>query len=78
MIALTPLGVDPAQQALTSQETLQEIHAGKSRLDAALAGAVSHGEQRILTDTNHSQLISDRADAVVRAIRDAIDWSARR
>ncbi|MDN3242488.1 alpha/beta fold hydrolase [Glycomyces tritici] len=78
VIALTPLGVDPGQQALMSEEALQEIHDGKTRLDAHLAASVSNGEQRLLTDTDHSRLIVERADAVVQAIRDVCDRAAAR
>lgn len=77
MIAPTPLGVGPAQQALMSEGTLQVVHDGATRLDAAMVSAVSHGEQRILSDTNHSQLIVEHADAVVQAIRDVVDRAER-
>jgi pimeloyl-ACP methyl ester carboxylesterase len=77
VVALTVLGIDPAQQALTSERTLQEMHDGKTRMDAALVSAVSHGEQRILSDTSHHRLCFDRPDAVVQAIRDAVDRAAR-
>ncbi|MGK4582184.1 alpha/beta fold hydrolase [Kitasatospora sp. HPMI-4] len=77
LIALTPLAVDPAQQALMSEETLRGIHEGKTRLYEALANSVSHGEHRILPDTNHSQLCFERADAVVQAIRDVVDRATR-
>ncbi|CCH32173.1 alpha/beta hydrolase [Actinosynnema sp. NPDC047251] len=73
VIALTAVGVDPAAQALTSPE----INDGKSRMDAALVGSVSHGEHRILTDTLHHRLCFDRPDAVVQAIRDVIDRVVR-
>ncbi|MEV6523068.1 alpha/beta hydrolase [Longispora sp. NPDC051575] len=76
VVALTPLGVDPVQASLMSAETLQKVHDGKSRLDANLVGQVTHGEQRVLSDTNHSQLITERADAVVAAIRDVVDRAA--
>jgi pimeloyl-ACP methyl ester carboxylesterase len=69
VVALTVLGIDPAQQARTSQE----INDGKTRMDAALVSAVSHGEQRILSDTLHHRLCFDRPDAVVQAIRDVVD-----
>ncbi|QUH04361.1 alpha/beta hydrolase [Saccharopolyspora erythraea] len=72
VIALTPLGIDPGQQALMPEQTLQAMHDGKKRLDAALVSAVSHGEQRILSDTGHSQLCFERSDAVVQAIRDVV------
>lgn len=77
LVALTVVGTDPGQTALTSERTLQEMHDGRTRLDAALVNAVSHGEQRILSDTAHHRLCFDRPDAVVRAIRDVIDRAAR-
>ncbi|MFF2812655.1 alpha/beta fold hydrolase [Streptomyces sp. NPDC058000] len=73
VIALTAVGTDPAQQALTSERTLREMHDGHTRMDAALVSAVSHGEQRILSDTVHHRLCFDRPDAVVQAIRDVVD-----
>ncbi|MBL1099590.1 alpha/beta fold hydrolase [Streptomyces coffeae] len=73
VVALSVLGSDPTQQGLT----LQEMHDGRTRMDAALVSAVSHGEQRFLTDTFHHRLCFDRPDAVVQAIRDVIDWAAR-
>ncbi|RXS85746.1 alpha/beta hydrolase [Streptomyces sp. TM32] len=72
VVALTVVGSDPAQQALTSERTVQEMQAGRTRMDAALVSAVSHGEQRILSDTVHHRLCFDRPDAVVQAIRDVI------
>lgn len=78
VIALTPLGVDPNQQALMSEAALQEIHQGKTLLDADLVGSVTDGEQRLLSDTDHSRLIVERADAVVQAIRDVCDRAQTR
>ncbi|MDH6141298.1 pimeloyl-ACP methyl ester carboxylesterase [Kitasatospora sp. GP30] len=78
LIALTPLAVDPAQQALMSEEALREMHEGKTRLYASMVNAVSDGEQRILTDTNHSQLCFERADLVVQAIHDVVDRATAR
>lgn len=46
---------------------------GRTRMDAALVNAVSHGEQRILSDTAHHRLCFDHPDAVVQAIRNVID-----
>ncbi|MFI2073858.1 alpha/beta fold hydrolase [Streptomyces triculaminicus] len=77
VVALTVLGIDPAQQALMSERTLQEIRDGKTRMDAALVSAVSQGEQRFLSDTLHHRLCFDRPDAVVQAIRDIVDRAAR-
>lgn len=73
VVALTVLGADPGQQALTSERTLREMHEGRTRLDAALVSAVSYGQQRILSDTAHHRLCFDRPDAVVQAIRDVVD-----
>ncbi|MEU3570960.1 alpha/beta hydrolase [Kitasatospora sp. NPDC036755] len=78
VIALTPMGIDPGQQALMSAETLRAMHDGKARLDAAMVNAVSDGEQRVLSDTGHSQLVFERTDAVVQAIRDVVDHARRR
>ncbi|MFE7633327.1 alpha/beta fold hydrolase [Kitasatospora sp. NPDC057518] len=77
LIALTPLGVDPGQRALMSEEALRAMHDGKTRLYAAMVDAVSDGEQRILPDTGHSQFVFERADAVVQAIRDVVDRAGR-
>ncbi|MFD9219821.1 alpha/beta fold hydrolase [Streptomyces sp. NPDC060064] len=73
VVALSVVGTDPAQQALTSERTLQEMNDGKTRMDAALVSAVSHGEQRIISDTSHHRLCFDRPDAVVQAIHDVVD-----
>ncbi|ANZ13914.1 alpha/beta hydrolase fold protein [Streptomyces noursei ATCC 11455] len=72
VVALTVVGADPAQQAVTSERTLREMHEGHMRMDAALVSAVSHGEQRIISDTSHHRLCFDRPDAVVQAIRDVV------
>ncbi|EWM18890.1 hydrolase [Kutzneria sp. 744] len=85
LIALTAEGVDPAQRALTSQQTrlriaertLREIGEGKRRMIAALVSAVSHGEQRTVSGIGHSQLCFQRPDVVVQAIRDVVDRAAR-
>jgi hypothetical protein len=77
VVALTVVGADPAQQAVTSEQILQEMHDGRTRMDAGLASSVSHGEQRILSDTSHHRLCFDRPDAVVQAIRDVVDRAAR-
>ncbi|MGW6984360.1 alpha/beta fold hydrolase [Streptomyces sp. NPDC054932] len=73
VVAVGVLGDDPALQALTSERTVQEMNDGKARMDAALVKAVSHGEQRIVSDTSHHRLCFDRPDAVVRAVRDVVD-----
>ena len=64
VVALTVLGTEPAEL---------EMQDGKTRMDAALVSAVSHGEQRILSGTSHHRLCFDRPDAVVQAIRDVVD-----
>ena len=68
VIALTVVPGDPAER---------ELEDAKTRMDAALVGAVAHGEQRLLTDTFHHRLCFDRPDAVVQAIRDVVDRAAR-
>ncbi|NBE55658.1 alpha/beta fold hydrolase [Streptomyces boluensis] len=73
LIALTVVGTDPGQRALTPERTLREMHEGRTRLDAALVRAVSRGEQRVLSDTAHHRLCFDRPDAVVRAVRDVVE-----
>ncbi|MFJ9472725.1 alpha/beta hydrolase [Streptomyces caniferus] len=77
VVALSVVGADPAQQALMSERTLREMHDARTEMDAALVSAVSHGEQRLLTDTVHHRLCFDRPDAVVQAIRDVVDRAAR-
>ncbi|MFQ6325920.1 alpha/beta fold hydrolase [Nocardia sp. CWNU-33] len=77
VVALSVVGIDPAQQTLTSEQTLQEMRDGRTRMDAAMVNAVSQGEQRILSDTLHHRLCFDRPDAVVQAIRDVVGRAAR-
>ncbi|MEU1664975.1 alpha/beta hydrolase [Streptomyces sparsogenes] len=77
VVALTVVGTDPGQKAMTSEETLRQMHEGRTKLDAALVSGVSYGEQRILSDTAHHRLCFDRPDAVVQAIRDVVDRAAR-
>ncbi|MFI5776363.1 alpha/beta fold hydrolase [Nocardia sp. NPDC051570] len=72
VVALTVLGIDPTQRA----PTMHEMHDGRTRMDATLVNAVSHGEQRILSDTFHHRLCFDRPDAVVQAVRDVVDRAA--
>ncbi|MEV0119737.1 alpha/beta hydrolase [Streptomyces sp. NPDC050844] len=76
VVALTVVGTDPGQKGLMSERTLQEMQDGRTRMDAALVSGVSHGEQRILSDTAHHRLCFDRPDAVTQAIRDVIDRAA--
>ncbi|MFI1284157.1 alpha/beta fold hydrolase [Streptomyces sp. NPDC020858] len=73
VVALSVVGTDPSQPALTSERTVQEMNDGKRRMDAALVSAVSHGEQRVISDTSHHRLCFDRPDAVVQAVRDVVE-----
>lgn len=85
LIALTTEGVDPAQRALTSEETrqgvsertLREIAEGRRKMVAALVSGVSHGERRVVPGIGHSQLCFARPDIVVEAIRDVVDRVGR-
>ncbi|WP_020633030.1 hypothetical protein [Amycolatopsis alba] len=52
-----------------------ELDDAKTKLDAAVVGRFSRGEQRVLTGTLHHRLCFDRPDAVVQAIRDVVDRS---
>lgn len=76
LVAVTPLAVDPNQAALMSEETLQATHDGKTRLYQALADSVPDGEHRVLDDANHSQLITERADTIIDAIRTVVAKAA--
>jgi pimeloyl-ACP methyl ester carboxylesterase len=76
VVALTVVGDDPAQQAPVPERTAREMREARTRMDAALVGAVSRGEQRVLADTFHHRLCFDRPDAVIQAVRDVIDWAA--
>lgn len=76
VVALSVIGADPQQDQI-SAEMLQQMHDGRTRMDAARVAAVARGEQRILSDTAHHRLCFDRPDAVVRAVRDVIDRAAR-
>ena len=85
LVALTTEGIDHAQHALASrqtrqqitEQTVQEMIEGRRRMIAALVGAVSHGERRIVSDVGHSQLCFQRTDVVVQAIRDVVGRAAR-
>ncbi|MEV0650642.1 alpha/beta hydrolase [Phytomonospora sp. NPDC050363] len=76
-VALTPLAVDPNQAALMSPELLQTMHDGKRRQYDELAASFTGGQNRVLEDTNHSEIIFNRVDAVVQAIRDVSDRAAK-
>ncbi|WP_227982313.1 alpha/beta fold hydrolase [Nocardia spumae] len=71
VVALTVLGEDPDGNRIS-----REIQEGRRAMDAALAGSVSCGQQRIVSGTVHHRLCFDRPDAVIRAIRDVLDRAA--
>jgi len=77
IIALTPVAVDPAQQALMSEETMREVHDGKVRNYQTLVDSVTDGEHRILDDANHTDIIFKRGDAVVQAVQDVAALAKR-
>ena len=72
LIAVTALATDPGQAMLMSRKTLRELTDAKLRMYAALAGSVTRGEHRPLEGARHSQLTTDRPDAVVQAVRDLL------
>jgi len=81
LIALTTEGIDPAQQALTSERTRQgvvdqirhEIAEGRKKMVAALVSAMSYGERRVVSGIGHNQLCFQCPDVVVHAVRDIVD-----
>ncbi|KAA8887154.1 alpha/beta hydrolase [Nocardia colli] len=73
VIALSVVGADPTQP----EPATREMNDAKIRMDAALVRTVSHGEQRLISDTLHHRLCFDRPDAVVQAIRDVVDRASR-
>jgi pimeloyl-ACP methyl ester carboxylesterase len=75
-IVLTATGIDPGLRLLMSPSALRAMTEGNSRLYAALAASVTHGELRALDDARHSTLTIDRADAVVQAARDLLARAA--
>lgn len=80
-IALTITGSDAPQEELVSAEesrTTRELNEGKIRMDAAMVDRLTDGEQRVIEDVGHSEIIFGRPDVVVRAIRDVLDRVARR
>ncbi|MFJ7589393.1 hypothetical protein ACIQZO_18840 [Streptomyces sp. NPDC097617] len=72
LVALTVVGTDPDRPGRTPERTVSDLRDGRTRMDAALVSAVSHGEQRIICDTLHHRLCFDRPDAVVQAVRDVV------
>ncbi|NEW26067.1 alpha/beta fold hydrolase [Nocardia cyriacigeorgica] len=76
-IALSVVGTDPAERDRIPASTVQQLHDGRRRMDAARAAAAPQGEQRIVDDTVHHRLCFDRPDAVVRAVADVIDRATR-
>ncbi len=70
--SFTALATDPGQAMLMSRKTLRELTNAKLRMYAVLAGSVTRGEHRSLEEARHSQLTTDRPDAVVQAVRDLL------
>jgi len=85
LIALTTEGIDPTQQALTSERTRQgvaertrhEIAEGRKKMVAALVSAMSYGQRRVVSGIGHNQLCFQRPDVVVDAVRDVLDRVVR-
>ena len=74
-IALTVVGSDAPQEKLVSAEesqTARDLNEGKIRMDAAMVSRLSHGEQRIVRDAGHSEIIFSRPELVVEAIADIV------
>ena len=75
LITVTALATDPGQAMLMSKKTLRELTEAKLRMYAALAGSATRGEHRPLEEARHSQLTTDRPDAVIQAVRDLLGQS---
>ncbi|MGW0802375.1 alpha/beta fold hydrolase [Nonomuraea sp. NPDC002799] len=73
LIALTALSVDAGQALLMSKKAMRAQSEAKRRLYQALADSTAHGEHRALEGAGHSTIHTDRADAVVKAVRDVWD-----
>jgi pimeloyl-ACP methyl ester carboxylesterase len=73
LIVLTAMGIDPFQAALLATPHLHELNARKLAFYEAFAASVARGENRAIEGAGHSTLHTERADAVVTAIRDVIE-----
>ncbi|SDI18427.1 Pimeloyl-ACP methyl ester carboxylesterase [Sinosporangium album] len=75
LIILTAMGIDPFKRLVSQgvpESLLDAELQGKRRLYTALAGSVSHGENRIVEDVGHVTIHFRRPDAVTEAIRDLL------
>jgi pimeloyl-ACP methyl ester carboxylesterase len=78
LIVLSAMGHDATQAHLWPEELLREINDGKRALHAELAASVPRGQHRVLDDAGHGWLHEERPDAVLQAITDLLECSARR
>ncbi|WP_205830071.1 alpha/beta hydrolase [Microbispora hainanensis] len=70
LIVLTAGGVNPYWAKFLPEEVMREAHDGVRALHAAMARSVPRGRQRVVDGASHQYLHVERADEVLRAIRD--------
>ncbi|MEV7802942.1 alpha/beta hydrolase [Microbispora sp. NPDC088329] len=70
LIVLTAGGVNPYWAKFMPGEAVREAHDGVRALHAAIARSVPRGEQRVIDGASHQYLHVERAEEVLRAIRD--------
>ena len=77
MIVLTATGLDPFMAVMSTPAYQRDLIARKTKFYDALAASVPRGENRLTPNAGHSTLHTDRPDAVVQAIADAVAMAAQ-
>ena len=77
MIVLTATGLDPFMAVMSTPAYQLDLIARKTGFYDALAASVPRGENRLTPNAGHSTLHTDRPDAVVQAIADAVAMAAQ-
>lgn len=70
LIVLTAGGANPYWAKFMPEEVMREAHDGVRALHAAIARSVPRGRQRVIEGASHQYLHVERAEEVLRAIRD--------
>ena len=73
LIVLTAMGIDPFMAAFMPQAFLRQVNECKLVMYRAFAESVPRGENRVVENAGHTTIHTDRADAVVQAVRDLLD-----
>ncbi|GIH52480.1 Pimeloyl-ACP methyl ester carboxylesterase [Microbispora rosea] len=69
LIVLTAGGANPYWAKFMPEEVMREAHDGVRALHAAIARSVPRGRQRVIEGASHQYLHVERAEEVLRAIR---------